>query len=145
MCALYKALDKLIIAIISLCNMDCVHVTFRIYNTNYLVYPIFVFIVGIAGLNKLKAIMGIPHQQSSSTFKLNQAKFLENKIPDTALGSAGVSEQTRGDWSAGRGPRCCLGSGMPISTVKIDGSWSKVGFTSNFSFIVVLSARTGKY
>ena len=33
---------------------------------------------------------------------------------------------------------------MPKLTVKIDGSWSKVCFTSIFGFAVVLSTRTGK-
>ena len=31
-----------------------------------------------------------------------------------------------------------------ISIVQMDGSWSKAGFSSNFGFAVVLSARTGK-
>lgn len=36
------------------------------------------------------------------------------------------------------------GVAMPKLTVKMDGSWSKAGFTSNFGFAVVLSTRTGK-
>lgn len=35
-------------------------------------------------------------------------------------------------------------NGMPLVDVKIDGSWSKTGFTSNFGFAVILSSRTGK-
>ena len=41
-------------------------------------------------------------------------------------------------------PRTVFKDGKPVITVKIDGSWSKAGFTSNFGFVVVLSGRTGK-
>ena len=33
---------------------------------------------------------------------------------------------------------------MPLLVAKVDGSWSKAGFSSNFGFVVVLSAKTGK-
>ena len=93
-----------------LCTSDL-----RIYNTNYLVSTIFVFIVGIAGLNKLKAIMGTPHQQSSSTFKRNQDKFfLEN---DIQLLNQQVSRSRRQEiGQLGEDPDVVWVAGMPITT-----------------------------
>ena len=82
------------------------------------------------------------HQRGESAFKRKQKRFLateetileeqieKNRLEELQLARADPSTKFVGD--------------MPILTVKIDGSWSKAGFTSNFGFVVVLSARTGK-
>lgn len=61
----------------------------------------------------------------------------KNRLEELALAKADktVLVRTEGDEK---------GVAMPKLTVKMDGSWSKAGFTSNFGFAVVLSTRTGK-
>ena len=95
-----------------------------------------------SGLNKFKGLMGIEHQDSSSTFKRNQSKLLS--IEEEILMEQ-VHRNRVEELSLAKNQQSTLYVGeKPRITVKIDGSWSKAGFTSNFGFVVVLSSKTGK-
>lgn len=86
--------------------------------------------------------MGIQHQQSSSTFKRTQDKLLS--VEEELLEQQMHKNRREELDFVRRDPETRYVGGLPELTVKIDGSWSKPGFTSNFGFAVVLSARTGK-
>ena len=92
------------------------------------------------GLNKFNALLGIQHQNTCSTFKLVQTKLLTK---EEELLKDQISRNRREEHKLCRADlRTVFKDGKPVLTVKIDGSRSK---TSNFSFVVVLSARsTGK-
>ena len=95
-----------------------------------------------SGLSKFKGLMGIEHQDSSLTFKRNQSKLLS--IEEEILMEQ-VHRNRVEELSLAKNQQSTLYVGeKPRITVKIDVSWSKAGFTSNFGFVVVLSSKTGK-
>ena len=95
-----------------------------------------------SGLNKFKGLMGIEHQDSNSTFKRAQTKLLSK---EEEILMEQIHRNRMEELSLAKNQKSTLYVGeKPRITVKIDGSWSKAGFTSNFGFVVVLSTKTGK-
>ena len=81
-----------------------------------------------SGLNKFKGLMGIEHQDSSSTFKRNQSKLLS--IEEEILMEQ-VHRNRVEELSLAKNQQSTLYVGeKPRITVKIDGSWSKAGFNA---------------
>ncbi|CAL4122156.1 unnamed protein product, partial [Meganyctiphanes norvegica] len=98
--------------------------------------------IHFTGLNKFKAIMGIPHVKSDTSFRRVQSNLLskEEGLLYDQIHNNRLEElnHVRSD------PNAKFMDEKPMLTVKIDGSWSKAGFTSKFGFVVILSANTGK-
>ena len=92
------------------------------------------------GTNKFKALMGIKHQTSNTTFRKIQTRLLgtEENLLDEQIHRNRLEELSliRSD------PSTKYKDGKPLITVKSDGSWSKAGgFISKFGFACLLSNR----
>ena len=86
--------------------------------------------------------MGIQYQESSTTLKRTQSRLsqTEEKLLEEQISKNRKEELdlVQKDYDTK------YVDGKPLISIKIDGSWSKAGSTSNFGFVVVLSTRTGK-